>query len=383
MKIGIFISPRSKVPPDEDIILAPWSMAAELTNGLVDKKHDVYLFAAQGSNTEAKLHDFSIKEYPHKHGAYSQYDWESIKRNDQLLFSGMLETAVKESIQILHVHQLEFINEIIISATSRLNFVFTLHDPISQDKYNIMKLLSECSSSNFVSISNSQRGNLPLNFIDTVYNGIDIKNFPFTEEASDYLLFMGRIRKEKGLHNAIKVATDLNLQLEIGAPLINIAPTNAYFHKEIKPYLNSKYIGQPGFLKGKNKQILYQEARVLLFPIEWEEPFGLVMVEAMACGTPVIAFGRGSVPEIVKDGITGFIIEPDGLSSSNPKTGKLRIRKKGIEGLKEAVNMIYNMPGDEYKKMRLACRKQVEDKFTVQRMVDGYIKVYEKVLGIK
>ena len=117
----------------------------------------------------------------------------------------------------------------------------------------------------------------------------------------------------------------------------------------------------------------------MLFPILWEEPFGMVMIEAMSCGTPVIAFNRGSVSEIVKDGVTGFIIDQDNENRSNK--GKWIIKKKGVEGLTEAINKIYNMDNREYDQMRHNCRRHVEENFTVEKMVDGYEGVYNRILN--
>ena len=120
-------------------------------------------------------------------------------------------------------------------------------------------------------------------------------------------------------------------------------------------------------------------AKAFLFPIHWEEPFGLVMVEAMACGTPVVAYNRGSVPEIVKDGVTGFIVDPpeedlnSQISNHNDQQGSWIIKKRGIEGLVEAVRRISEID-------RKACKKHVEEHFTVDHMVDGYIDVYRKIL---
>jgi glycosyltransferase involved in cell wall biosynthesis len=122
----------------------------------------------------------------------------------------------------------------------------------------------------------------------------------------------------------------------------------------------------------------YGGSRLTLFPIQWEEPFGLVMTESMATGTPVIAFARGSVPEVMKDGETGFIINP----SDNDIRGNWLIKKTGVEGLIEAINKIYDMPANEYLKMRKNCRKHVEQKFSMEKMVDSYEDVYKKILGL-
>lgn len=120
-----------------------------------------------------------------------------------------------------------------------------------------------------------------------------------------------------------------------------------------------------------------QSAKVFLFPIEWEEPFGLVLIESMACGTPIIAYARGSAPEIIKDGVTGFLINP----SEDEKRGDFLIKKTGIDGFFEAVKQIYSMSKKEYENVRIACRKHVEENFTIEKMVDNYEKIYAEVIN--
>lgn len=124
------------------------------------------------------------------------------------------------------------------------------------------------------------------------------------------------------------------------------------------------------------KQMIYGKAAYFLYPVQWEEPFGLVFLEAMTCGTPVIAFARGAVPEIIVDGVTGFIINP----SDDDIRGDWIIKKTGVDGLREAIERISSLSKVNYEKMRQACRKHVEENFTVEKMVENYEKVYKKVI---
>jgi glycosyltransferase involved in cell wall biosynthesis len=150
-----------------------------------------------------------------------------------------------------------------------------------------------------------------------------------------------------------------------------------FFDREIKPYLSNDIIFEEH--KGQERKLeLYQNAKAFLFPIQWEEPFGLVLTEAMACGTPVIAFARGAIPEIVADGVTGFVVNP----SEEDKRGDFIIKKTGIEGLVEAIQRLNSLPQEEYIKMRQASRKRVEDNFTIEKTVEGYENEYKKILGI-
>ena len=132
-----------------------------------------------------------------------------------------------------------------------------------------------------------------------------------------------------------------------------------------------------GMLTTPRREEVMGRAKCLLFPIKWEEPFGMVLIEAMACGTPVVAYARGSVPEIIKDGETGFIVN----SSDSDIRGDWIVKKTGIAGLCEAVEKIYSMSKVEYQKMRHACRTHVEANFTVEKMADNYEKVYQKILS--
>lgn len=378
MKIGIFISPRHTVPPDEDKILAPWYLAEDLADGLTTRKYKTYLFAAKHSKTKAILCHFDIEPTYKERNKFNQEQYTAYKKKmDQILFMHALETARKESIDIIHTQQLEDMYELIKNESGRVQFVFTLHDPINEVKQSLLAELDSLPNCHFTAVSDSQRHNLPYRFTDTVYNGIRINDYEFTEEPSDYLLHMGRLVPEKGLYTAIAASLKLNMQLEIGTDL-NDTGQNEYFQSKIKPYIKSKYIGEPGIVMGQEKIRLYRQAKALLFPIEWEEPFGLVMTEAMACGTPVIGFARGSLPEVVVDGITGFIVN----QSPEYKRGNWIIQKTGVDGIIEAIERLNAMDGRGYKSMRNACRKHVEENFTVDIMVDNYEKIYRRILGM-
>jgi len=262
--------------------------------------------------------------------------------------------------------------------------VVTMHGILSEPsakKY--FSLYKDLKNVFFVSISNSQRKPLPnLNYIRTIYHGIDTKKeFQFNPLGDNYLMWSGRAVPEKGL--------DVVLQV------IKITKKKA----KIFPIIKNEYLAWLREIILKRRNIVnqaisiytdfdvhrlglahhYQTSKLFLFPLQWEEPFGLTLIESMACGTPVIAYACGSVPEIVKDGETGFIVN----SSANDIRGDWIIKKTGLEGLCEAVEKIYAMPQDQYLQMRKACRTHVEKNFTVERMVDEYEKVYEEVLNKK
>jgi glycosyltransferase involved in cell wall biosynthesis len=210
-----------------------------------------------------------------------------------------------------------------------------------------------------------------------IYNGIDTKIFTFNEKnQNDNLISMSRATPKKGIKEALIVANKVNRFLNI---IVKVSsPTEEEFLNEniLKSVNNKNYSIFKNISLIKRVELL-QNSKLFLFPIQWEEPFGLVMIESMACGTPVVAFARGSVPEVIKDGETGFIVNP----SDDDIRGDFIIKKTGIEGLCEAVERIYSMPEDQYRKMRKACREHVEKNFTIERMIDEYEKkVYYQIL---
>ena len=207
---------------------------------------------------------------------------------------------------------------------------------------------------NFVSISFDQRTHtdLKFNYSGTVYNGVNLEDFTFNSKPQDYFVWLGRIHYGKGLWNAVHAAKISKEKLIIAGNIT--CETDEKYFQSVKPMIDGrkiKYIGEVG-PKEKNK--LLGGAKAVLFPTIWEEPFGLVMTEAMATGTPVIGFNKGSVSEVVKNKVTGFVVKND---------------KEMIKAIKK-IDMID----------RNECRKHVEKYFTVEKMVDEYEKIYKKII---
>jgi len=201
----------------------------------------------------------------------------------------------------------------------------------------------------YVSISNAQRKPAPdLNWIETVYNGLDLKLFPFSAKPRNHYLFLGRLLPTKGVAEAIMAVKRAKQSLIIAG----IPNEGYYWEKKIKPSLGKdiKYVGNIPYEKTYK---YYGQAKALLCPIQWEEPFGLTFIEAMACGTPVIAFNRGSVPEVIKDKKVGFIVN---------SIGEMTVAIKKINEIS-----------------RRKCRNWVEKKFSLKKMVDDYEKVFLKI----
>ncbi len=203
-----------------------------------------------------------------------------------------------------------------------------------------------------VSISDSQREPLPgAKWVATVYNGTDLSRFTFNEAGGDYFAFVGRICPEKNIEGAIAIARRTGVPLRIAA---KVDPVDVeYYEAVIKPLIDGRLVDYVGELGDEDKNDLLGSARALLFPVDWPEPFGLAMTEAMACGTPVLALRRGSVPEVVEDGVTGFV----------------RDTEEELVALADDVTRL----------SRRACRERVERHFSVEVMTDGYEAVYESL----
>jgi glycosyltransferase involved in cell wall biosynthesis len=211
----------------------------------------------------------------------------------------------------------------------------------------------------------------------TVHHGIDIFSLPFISKPKDnHLIFIGRYHTNtpKGLDDAADVANALNFPLDLYT-VIDESQRNSYNATvlpkvENKPHIKIITPPQPP------KNEIFQNGKVFLFPTKCEESFGLVLIEAMATGTPVIAYARGSVPEIIQDGVTGFIVNP----SDDDIRGDFITKKTGVEGMIEAVKRLYALPEGQYLQMRNNAREAVEKEFTIQKMVDEYEKVFKKVI---
>jgi len=219
--------------------------------------------------------------------------------------------------------------------------------------------------------------NINIDIIQTIYNGLDISYYSSNTQTlnNSYGLWLGRVKRkhDKGLKEAVMTAERAESNLRIVAKIDD----QEFFDTEIKPNMG-KYctiVPNPQTLSEKND--LYGQASYFIYPVQWEEPFGLVFVEAMACGTPVIAFAKGAVPEVILDGKTGFVVNP----SDDDIRGDWIIKKTGIEGLREAIEKIHSMPENEYLQMRKNCREHVEKNFTIKRMAEEYENVYKKILS--
>lgn len=342
MRIAQIILPWIALPPEK--YGGTERIVYTLTENLVKRGHDVTLFAAGDSKVSSRL-DYI---FPKSFGLQ-----DSVKTVLTTSFDPLRHVAYAFSkasqFDIIHSHAqylgLPFAN---IVATPT---VHTFHR-VYQGSVDEMGLLTQFKNENFVSISNSQR-DLDLNFVGTVYNGIPLEEYEFSEKTGDYLFWTGRILPKKGILESIKIAKGFGMKLIIAG----VVTDGEFFEKNINPNIDGTNIEYIGEVTQKEMAKLYRGAYATLFPISWREPFGLVMTESMASGTPVVAFSAGAVPEIIENGKTGFIVESE---------------EAAIAVLAKIQNI-----------QRSDCRKRVEENFTVEKMTDGYEKVYKKIIENK
>jgi len=311
-----------------------------LTEELVHRGHEVTLFASGDSTTSANL----IPACP----TASRLSDENI--DSLALHFVMLEDVfrVASTFEIIHFH-IDYLH-FPMSRRYYAAHVTTLHGRL--DIPNLKHLYREFSEMPLVSISNVQRRPIPwANWQGTVYHGLPEHLLPYGEGDGGYLAFLGRISPEKGVDHAIEIAQRVGLPLKIAAKIEKT--DREYFETRIRKLWDSPTIEYVGEIGESDKAEFLGKARALLFPIDWPEPFGLVMIEAMSCGTPVIAYHGGSVDEVIDDGITGFVVSD-------------------IESAVRAVDRVEEIS-------RPACRRAFESKFTSTRMADDYMKIYSRL----
>jgi len=336
MRVAVLAPVAWRTPPRH---YGPWEqVASNITEGLVAKGLDVTLFATADSITGGRL-DWVIQQ------GYEEDRSQDAKVAECLHISNLMEKA--GNFDIIHNH-FDFL-PLTYSGLIKTPVVTTIHGfsspkiiPVYQ-KYN--------KSSHYVSISNSDRSPL-LTYAATIYNGLRVSDFEFQSRPEDYLLYFGRIHHDKGTAEAIEIATRSKKKLLIAGIIQNVN----YFEQKVKPFLSDQivYVGEAG---PEKRNELMKNALALLHPINFDEPFGMSVAEAMLCGTPVIAFNRGSMSELIIHGKTGFLVDTTD----------------------QAIEVV----SDLAKINRLECRNWSEEQFSQERMVDEYVKLYERVPGAR
>lgn len=325
-------------------------VVAWLADGLADRGHDVTLFASAESRTRARLAQpapagFGAVPDAEARDAYEAYEAAHVAR--------ALELARQGAFDLVHDHTKA--NGVLAAAGSPVPWLTTVHNDLTPAR---RALYEAHPAARYVAISRAHAERLAgLEVAGVVYNGLDPAEIgPLARPKGDYLLFLGRLDAAKGAHLAARAAAEHDWELVMAG---RVGPLErAFFEAEVAPHLDGRRRRYVGEVSGASKWRLYAEARALLFPIQWPEPFGLVMIEAMAAGTPVVATRRGSVPELVEPGVTGAVVAPEGDPASL------------AAGVAEALALD-----------PAAVAAHARARFGAARMVEAYEALYEGVLA--
>jgi glycosyltransferase involved in cell wall biosynthesis len=327
-------------------------VVASLVDELVGMGHEVTLYASGDSKTKGRLVPLVERAL-----------WRSgIADIEVSLHEMELDRVTRESRRFDVVHSHVDHVGLGFGLSSPTPFVHTLHGRL--DLPEIQQRYHPFSDARVVSISHSQRRPLPdANWVGCVYNGMPMESLPLGMGQGGYLAFVGRISREKGVAAAIDIALRAEIPLKIAARLpleqVNdrwVADDWVYYRDEVKPRLKSSLIEFVGEVGDQEKGALLKDAMGLLFPIDWPEPFGLVMIEALACGTPVIARNMGSVPEVIDHGRTGYVCST-------------------VDEMVAACRLLPEID-------RRFCRQEAERRFSASAMAQGYVEVYERLVGL-
>ncbi|KPA16934.1 group 1 glycosyl transferase [Candidatus Magnetomorum sp. HK-1] len=338
MNIAILSPIAWRTPPKH---YGPWeNIASLIAEGLVSRGHDVTLFATGDSQTKGKLHAICPQGYEENRSLIPKV-WECLH------ISALFEHA--DGYDIIHNH-FDYL-PLTYSGLTSVPVVTTIHGFSSPGILPVYKKYNcKCF---YVSISQADRSP-DLDYIKTIYHGIDITQFDFQPiPEKDTLLFFGRIHNDKGAREAVEIAIACNKKLI----LAGIIQDQAYYDKYVAPHIDNNKVIYAGSVGPSERKQLLGKALGLLHPIQFDEPFGLSVIEAMACGTPVIAYNRGSMPELIQNGKNGFLVNK----------------------LDQAIEVVANLKEID----RAYCRRHVEQHFTVERMIDEYVNVYKMILKEK
>jgi glycosyltransferase involved in cell wall biosynthesis len=338
MRIALIAPPFIPVPPTEyggtELFIA--NLALRLKRRGVDVV--VYTNGASTIDVE-KRWLYSDPEWPLRGDIYDNL-------KDIAHTSWAVKDAAADSCDVIHLNNAPGLAN---SRFVKIPFVYTIHHPHEND---LSEFYERFPDVHYVTISDFQRQNENLPHVRTIHHGVDANACKVIEEKQDYLAFLGRIAPIKGTHIAIDVAKRAGIPLRIAGEIQPVY--QEYFNTQIKPHIDGKFIQFAGEVDVKAKNELLSKARALLFPIQWNEPFGLVMIEAMACGTPVLAFPGGSVSEIVRDGVSGWIC----------KSADEMVDKARSIGVAPSI-----------------VREYLERNFSLDAMADRYLELYQEIVA--
>lgn len=335
MRVAMLSSISWRTPPRA---YGPWELVTSLlTEALVERGVDVTLFATLDSITAGKLDGIAPRGYSENQSLNAKV-WEALH------IAHCFERAGE--FDLIH-NQADFM-PLMFAELVQTPIVTTIHGFSSPTILPMYQRYNDRSA--YVAISDADR-DPSLTYAATIHHGIPIDEFPFNPGGSDELLFFGRFHPDKGAGDAVRAARAAGRKL-VMAGLVQDAD---YFAREVAPFIDERNVEYRGVLGGIDRTRALGEARAMLHLIGFDEPFGLSVIEAMACGTPVIAYRRGSMPELIDDGVTGFLVDSfDDAVAAIERIGEID---------------------------RAACRKAVAERFTVERMADRYLDLYRRLLN--
>jgi glycosyltransferase involved in cell wall biosynthesis len=336
VKVAVLSPVAWRTPPEH---YGPWEQVAyNIAEGISKKGIDVTLFATKNSSSGLKYDGVIEKGYEEDKAA-------DAKVAECLHISYLVEKA--SSFDLIH-NNFDFL-PLTYSRLIKTPMLTTIHGFSSEKIIPVYKKYN--SNAYYVAISNADR-HPSLNYIATIYHGIQKEKFDYVEAPKEYLLFFGRIHPDKGTYDAIQIAKACNRQLIIAG----IIQDNAYFNEKVKPYIDDEQIKFVGHADHVKRNELLGNASALLHPVYFNEPFGLSVAEAMFCGTPVIAYSRGSMPELINNKVSGFL----------------------TNNIHEAIDAVNSLSVISRKK----CYDYATEKFGYEKMIDAYVEVYEKILSV-
>lgn len=352
MKIGIIGTIWFNTPPQayggtEEVI-------AELVNGLTARGHEVTFFGPATAKVNA-----TVVPTVDKPLSQTSADWSNVA-STVLHLTTAFEQAGSFDIMHFQLNRQPDYFGLPLARSCKTPVVTTLHFQtagLAQAFPDRFALLEKYQMLPAVSISDAQQQGIPMHFVRTVYNGLDIDRYPFVPTPEDYFVWIGKVKPEKGTKEAIAIAKKAGVKLKLlGVVDQGIPEYKRYFEEEVKPQIDNEQIIWLGEVGMPEKAELLGKARAFINPLQWAEPFGMVMIEAQAAGTPVIAYRKGACPELVRDSLTGFLVEDE----------------------EEMVAKIAEVGTLD----RRACRDHVQQHFTLETMVKGYEDAYSKTIAM-
>lgn len=374
MKIAYFISNRSTFPSSKNEITASSTVVSNIIKHL-SLKHEITLYAAKGSIVPpgVKLIDLDIPPFS-TDSNISNTDWttKAVLGMKQLYLGELFRNS--HNYDLIHLH-----TEPVYLGMSYVNLIktpvlFTSHNAYHDAESPIFSFYDK--KIYFSGLSQQQISRMPFSEKPPViYNGIEVEQFPFQKDSEEYFLFLGRLHRDKGIETyltLVKAHPDKKFYI-VGKGEVAIEDSIRKLEKEVK---NLTFFGM---VPRATPQwfTLISKAKALIAPIQWDEPFGLTFIEAMACGTPVIAYSRGASPEVIKDGSTGFLVN----QSPEYSTDTYMCTKKGVDGLTEAINKLASLRPAEYATIRSQAYTHTHETFSMEKMALRYDELYNSIVA--